>query len=268
MLKTEKFYSKTNALKDTNFDFAGYVRTLVRNTELARMQDKKSFKDGKKALEDAHVDIDVMTCDVKIINEVLGVDAGQFIKDREEIIALKEEIASLPITIDKVTALCPTDRVHITLMAHAIYKSVQLDIDIFDTEKGGVDISKAVQAYYSKGSMKDLKDALRPVFNKLIGSEGDYFYGIKTKKSDFTDKDLRNFLAPFGGSAKRQQTKSKKDGVETIIFKDFNYTDKSGNKKVQISAFTTLCAIVLDNASKHEVIKPEEKKVETKQDNS
>lgn len=79
------------------------------------------------------------------------------------------------------TALCPTDRVHITLMAHAIYKNVQLDADIFDTEKGGVDISKAVQAYYNKGSMKDLKDALRPVFNKLIGSEGDHFYGIKTK---------------------------------------------------------------------------------------
>lgn len=262
MLKSEKFYSKTNALKDTTFDFAGYVRTLVRHTELSRMQDKKSFKDGKKALEDLHANIDVMTCEKSIINEALGVDAGQFIKDREEIIALKEEIASLPITIDQVTALCPTDRVHITLMAHAIYKNVQLDADIFDTEKGGVDISKAIHAYYSKGSIKDLKDALRPIFNKLIGSEGDHFYGIKPKKSDFTEKDLRNFLATFGGSAKREQVKSKKDGVETITFKDFNYTDKSGNKKVQIAAFTTLCAVVLDNASKHEVIKSEEKKKE------
>ena len=45
MLKSEKFYSKTNSLKDTTFDFAGHVRTLVRNTELSRMQDKKSFKD-------------------------------------------------------------------------------------------------------------------------------------------------------------------------------------------------------------------------------
>lgn len=121
-----------------------------------------------------------MTCDATIINQTLGNDAGQFIKDREEIIALKDEIATL-LPIDNVTALCPTDRVHITLMAHAIYKNVQLDADIFDTEKGGIDISKAVQAYYNKGSMKDLKDALRPVFNKLIGSEGDHFYGIKTK---------------------------------------------------------------------------------------
>ena len=190
MLNSEKFYSKTNSLKDTTFDFAGHVRTLVRNTELSRMQDKKSFKDGKKKLEDLHADIDVLTCDEKTINETLGVDAGQFIKDRNEIVELNEEIKNL-IPIDNVTALCPTDRVHITLMAHAIYKNVQLDADIFDTEKGGVDISKAVQAYYNKGSMKDLKDALRPVFNKLIGSEGDHFYGIKTKKwivNTFSDK--------------------------------------------------------------------------------
>lgn len=257
MLKSEKFFMKTTALKDKNFKFPDYVRTLVRNKELSVLLDKKSYKDGKKALEDAHADIDVMTCDTSIINQVLKNDAGQFIKDRDDVVALKKEIASLPITIDQVTALCPTDRVHITLMAHAIYKNVQLDADIFDTEKGGVDISKAVKAYYNKGNMKDLKDALRPVFNKLIGSEGEHFYGIKTKKSDFTDKDLRNFLAAFGGSAKREQSKSKKDGVETIKFSDFNYTDKSSNKKVQIAAFTTLCAVVLDNASKHEVIKPE-----------
>lgn len=265
MLKSEKFFMKTTALKDKNFKFPDHVRTLVRNKELSVLQDKKSFKDGKKALEDAHADIDVLTCEESVINTVLKNNAGQFIKDRDDVVALKKEIASLPVTIDQVTALCPTDRVHITLMAHAIYKNVQLDTDIFDTEKGGVDISKAIQAYYSKGSIKDLKDALRPVFNKLIGSEGDYFYGIKTKKSDFTDKDLRNFLAPFGGSAKREQVKSKKDGVETITFKDFNYTDKSGNKKVQIAAFTTLCTVVLDNASKHDVIKPEEEnKEETK----
>lgn len=258
MLKSEKFYVKTTGtLKDTNFKCYDYVRSLVRNKELSVLLDKKSYKDGKKKLEDAHADIDVMTCDASIINQVLKNDAGQFIKDRDDVVALKKEIASLPITIDQVTALCPTDRVHITLMAHAIYKNVQLDADIFDTEKGGIDISKAVQIYYNKGNMKDLKDALRPVFNKLIGSEGEHFYGIKTKKSDFSDKDLRNFFATFGGSAKREQSKSKKDGVETIKFSDFNYIDKSGNKKVQIAAFTTLCAVVLDNASKHEVIKPE-----------
>lgn len=47
MLKSEKFHSKTNSLKDTNFDFAGHVRTLVRNKELSRMQDKNHLRMAK-----------------------------------------------------------------------------------------------------------------------------------------------------------------------------------------------------------------------------
>ena len=259
MLKTEKFYVQSNALKANNFAMLDYVTALVRNTELSRMQDKKSFKDGKATIEKDHADIDVMTCEESIINVSLGNDAGQFIKDRAEIKALQEECAKC-LSMDKITSLCLTDRIHVTLMAHAIYKNVTLDSDIFDTEKGGVDISKAIQAYYNKGSMKDLKDALRPVFNKLLGSEGDYFYAIKTSRSDFEEKDLRNFLASFGGTAKRETTKKGKD----VIFGNYNYVDKSGNKKIQIAAFTTLCAVVLDNAKKHSVIKPEEEKQEEK----
>lgn len=259
MIKTEKFYVQSNALKNNDFAILDYVTALVRNTELSRMQDKDTFKKGKATIEKDHANIDVMTCEESVINVSLGNDAGQFIKDRAEIKALQEECAKC-LSMDKITSLCLTDRVHVTLMAHAIYKNVTLDADIFDIEKGGVDISKAIQAYYNKGSMKDLKDALRPVFNKLLGSEGDYFYAIKTSRSDFEEKDLRNFLATFGGTAKRETTKKGKD----VVFGNYNYVDKSGNKKVQLSAFTTLCAVVLDNAKKHSVIKPEEEKQEEK----
>ena len=259
MIKTEKFYVQSNALKDNNFPMLDYVTALVRNTELSRMQDKNTFKKGKEKIEKDHADIDVMTCEESVINVSLGNDAGQFIKDRAEIKALQDECANC-LPMDKITSLCLTDRVHVTLMAHTIYKNVILDSDIFDTEKGGIDISKAIQSYYNKGSMKNLKDALRPVFNKLLGSEGDYFYAVKTSRSDFEEKDLRNFLASFGGTAKRETTKKGKD----VIFGNYNYVDKSGNKKIQLSAFTTLCAVVLDNAKKHSVIKPEEEKQEEK----
>lgn len=258
MLKADKFYVKSDALKvETGLVMIDYVRSLVRNKELAKALEKKSFKEGKAALEKAHADIDPMTCKEATIYEVLKTEGGQFIKDRKEVLALRSEVADC-IPLDEVTSLCPTDRVHITLMAHAIYKNVQLDADIFDTEKGGIDISKPIKAYYKKGSMKDLKNNLMPVFNKLLGSEGDYFYGIKTRKSDFSDEDLRNFLASFGGTAKRAETKVKDStGKEATSFGNFDYVDKSENKKVQIAAFTTLCAVILDNESKHEVIKPE-----------
>lgn len=257
MLSTELFYVKSDALKNRNFDMLEHVKTLIRHTELDNAMNKKAFKDGKKALEKDHADINVMECEETVIRASLGNDSDEFIKARKEIIALRKECDSL-LPLENVTSLCLTDKVHITLMAHAIYNRVLLPSDIFDTKQGGIDISKAIQKYYNNGTIKDLKDALRPVFNKLIGTEGDHFYGIKTKKSDFTDKDLRNFFATFGGSAKREKNKSKdKNGKEILIFKDFNYVDKSENKKTQLAAFTTFCAVVLDNASKHEVIKPE-----------
>ena len=90
MLKTEKFYVQSNALKANDFAMLDYVTSLVRNTELSRMQDKDTFKKGKAIIEKDHADIDVMTCEESIINVSLGNDAGQFIKDRAEIKALQE----------------------------------------------------------------------------------------------------------------------------------------------------------------------------------
>lgn len=254
MLKSEVFVVKPSAMKvGRNFDTMGHVRTLVRHTEIARVQGKKSFKDSIQALEDAHPGIDVMAAEEAVVYTVLKTEAGQFLKDRAEVKALQEEIATLR-PLEDVTGLCVTDKTHVYLMAHAIYKSVVLDADLFDPEKGGVDISAPIRNYYSKGgSLKELKDSLRPVFNRIIGQEGENFYAVKTKKADFAEPDLRHFLAAFGGAAKRQTVK--KDGVTN--YTDFNYVDKSGNKKAQVAAFTTLCAVVLDNASKHSIIRPE-----------
>jgi hypothetical protein len=257
MLETTKMYIKETSLKNKNFNTFKHVETLIRNKELEKALAKKSFRDGKTILEDDHTDIDVLTCSESVIKTSLGNDAGQFIKDRDEIIALQNEVDKC-LPLEDVTSLDMTDRVSVTLIAHAIYSSVVLDSDIFNPEKSGVDISNAISAYYKRGSMKDLKDALRPVFHKLLGQDGTNFYAVKTKKSDFAESDLRHFLASFGGSARRNSTKKKVDGETVTTWGNYVYNTKSSNKKLQASAFTTLCAVVLDNASKHTVIKPEE----------
>lgn len=262
MIKSEKFHVKSNAVKTgKTFDMFGLVKTLVRNTELSNALEKTSFKDGKHKIEDAYTSVDIMTVDESKVRSVLGNDTDDFIKARKEIIELQKEVKNC-LPIEQVTSLCLTDRVHITLMARVIYKNIKLESWIFDTENGGVDISKAIQSYYKDGNLKNTKELLRPIFNKLLGTEGEYFYAVKTKRADFADADLRNFFASFGGSAKCEEKKTKKDGQEIITFKDFNYIDKSDNKKIQIIAFTTLCAVVLDNASKHTVIKPEKEVAE------
>ena len=258
MIKTGRFYVKATALKDADFRALDYVTSLVRHKEYENATSKKSYEDGKKALESAHADIDVLTCDVSIINDTLKEDAGQFIKDRAEVNALKKELENV-LPLEKITALSRTDYVHVVLMAYPIYKRVSLSVDLFDPEKGGIDISKAIRAYYSNKKMKDLKDNLRAIFNKILGTDGDYFYGIKLSRSDFDDSDILHFLANFGGATTRD---SKKKG-DTISFGDFHYVDNSGNKKKTADAFTALCAVVVDNAKKHAIIKPENKPEET-----
>lgn len=259
MLKNEKFYVRANTLKKNNegetLDVFGLVKTLVRNTELATALEKKAFRDGKKTIGEAYVNADPMTLTEEEVRSALGRETDAFLKAREDVLELQKEVDCLP--IDEVTSLCPADRVQITLMAHAIYKKVQLESWIFDPENGGVEISSVIQGFYKKGSLKAVKETLRPIFNNLLGKEGDYFYGIRLKRSDFPESDLRNFLAAFGGNAKRATKKVKKDGKEEIEFSDFSYVDKSENKKVQLAAFTDLCAVIYDNAKKHVVIKEE-----------
>jgi hypothetical protein len=197
-----------------------------------------------------------MTCEESLIHQTLGNDAGEFIKRRNEIVALKEEVDKC-LPLDKVTSLDPVDRVHVTLAAHTIFRAVVLDADIFDPEKGGVDIAPAIQAYYNSGKQKDTKDILRSQFNKLLGTESEHFYAIRTKRTDFATKELGNFLAAFGGKAGREKSKKEVDGKKVVVYGNYNWRDNSAKVKTQIASFTELCAVVVDNASKITVDAPE-----------
>ncbi len=73
-----------------------------------------------------------------------------------------------------------------------------------------------------KGTGK-LKDALLPVFCRLLGTEGDLFYGIKVRRTSFDDVDIRNFLAILAVRAKKPKPKEKdKDGKEIVKFSNHN----------------------------------------------
>ena len=263
MLKAELFTITSDSCK--SFDYDGFtlldiVKTVVRTNELNSIIDKKSFKDSKNAIESAHANIDPMTCEESIIRDVLKDDADQFIKDRKDVVALKEELVTLP-GIDKFTSLPMNDRVHILLKAHTISRKITLatiDNSLFDTEKGGIDLSKFIHDYYKSGKIDtSVKNALVAVFHKLLGEETEHFYSVKVRKSSFSGEESRHFLAAFGGDAKREKVTKKVDGKDVVSFNPFNYKDKSGNEKVMYRAFTDLCAVILDNNSRHEVVKHE-----------
>lgn len=266
MLKAELFTIASDSCK--SFDYDGFtlldiVKTVVRTNELKSITDNKTFINNKKAIEDAHANINPMTCDESIVLEVLKDDAGDFIKKRKEVIALQEELATLP-GIDKFTALPQNDRVQILLKAHTISGKITLDtVDdtLFNTEKGGIDLSAFVANYYKSGKIDtSTKNALVAIFHKLVGEETEHFYPVKVRKSSFTGEEIRHFFAAFGGSAKREKMTKKVDGKDVVSYNPFNYVDKSKNEKVMYRAFTDLCAIILDNNGRHEVVKPDTEK--------
>lgn len=259
MIKSEKFYTKSDAMKlDNNgkstLDVFGIVKSVVRHKELEVALEKKAIRDAKEMYESAHPGKDVMTASEEDCRIALGVDFGEFWKARKEVEALTEEVSNC-LPLDDYTSLSNTDKVHITLIAHTIYNRVMLTSDIFDSEKGGANISEPIKKFYTgKGTIKNMKDLLRPVFYKLLGSEGEFFYSIKVKNSDFSDTDIKHFLANFGGIPKREVKGSEKKGYS---YGAYTWIDKSNDKKVQLKAFTDLCAVVLDNSDKHTVVKPE-----------
>ncbi len=256
MLNAEKFFVKSNALKaGVDFSMLDYVRTLVRYTELTNVE--AQFKEYKEAMEGAHPGIDVMVCPETTVLETLKEDANNFLKLRKEILALREELAGFTVTMDMVTALCPVDKVHITLMSHAIYSKVLLDEDLFDPDKGGVDFSKSISIFFEKGTITgELKDSLKATFNKILNVEGDYFYAVKPAKSDFEKSDMIHFLSRFSGKAKRDSKRNKL--TKELVWGDYKYRTKT-DLLTQRRAFTEFCAVVLDNASKHSVNKEETK---------
>lgn len=258
MIKTNKFYVKSDAMKLDNgkstLDVFGIIKSVVRHKELEVALEKKAIRNAKETYKSAHPGKDVMEATEEDCRIALGVDFGEFWKARKEVEALTEECDNC-LSMDLYTALPATDKVHITLIAHTIYNRVLLTSDIFDTEKGGANISDPINKFYTgKGTIKAMKDLLRPVFYKLLGEEGEYFYSIKVKNSDFSDNDIKHFLANFGGVPKREVKGSEKKGYS---YGAYTWIDKSNDKKVQLKAFTDLCAVILDNSDKHTVVKPE-----------
>lgn len=263
MLNSEKIFTRSNSLKDTTFNARDYVETLIRHTELIKAEN--SISSAKKTIEDSHAGIDAMTCDELTVIEILKNDAGKFLDGRAEVLTLRNELENLPVKMEEVTALHQTDYVHIVLMAHACYAAVLLPEKFFDPENDGINLSEPIKNYYAKMTVNSkLKDSMKNMFAKIFAEDGNYFYAIRPKKSDFDKEDIAHFLARFSAGAKRTCKENKK--TKEITFSTFQYRTKT-EKKNQCKAFTEFLAVVLDNNEKHIVCKPEEVAEPSKSEN-
>lgn len=263
MLNTEKIYVAIRNGKETTTDYLSMVTCIIRNAELSRIVNRKSWKDAVELLNTAHLNCDYMTLEDTDVNIALGLDASDFLKARAEVLSIKSELATLPVTIDVINAMSLTDRVNLTLQARMSYKFISLlDLcpDVFNTEKGGIDVAPIIRAYYANGKCQDAKNCIVPTFNKLLGHDSDLFKALKLRKSGIPNDAIRNFMATFGGVA--QRVKSGKG--ENVKISTFHYIDKSTDKAKQFSALTTLLAVLVDNATLSEIVKDEKTAKATK----
>ena len=231
MLDFDKDLDFDRALKGSfALEVKDYVLSLIRHAEITRILNRKSFIDAKLALDNSHVNMDVMRCEDEIVYQVLREKAAKFIKDRDEVKNLYEICSELP-TMNEITSLSITDQVHIVLIAHTIFKNIVFDNNIFDSSKGGIQIP--FQEIYENnlhGQMNigKIKDILRPVMHRLIGKEGRYFYGIKIKKSAYSIGKIAYFL--------------------NSLYRDWG-------KKSPVHAFTDFCAeLLFSSESEYEII--------------
>lgn len=62
MINLNKFVINDKAIKESCYPIIqSYVASLIRHTELARIQNKPDFRKAKAALYDAHAEIDILT---------------------------------------------------------------------------------------------------------------------------------------------------------------------------------------------------------------
>ena len=165
-----------------------YIYSLIRNKELSRITLNKSFRDAKKELENAHIEIDAMICDESVIRQVLKSKAEKYIADRKNVILLREKCKNLP-SLSEINSLDFTDRVHLILQAHRYYKYVQLDEMLFEEENIVIYLDTWIEQFWNGTvNLRKIKSNLRPVFHRMFGQEGKYFYGLHFKRNKSLEK--------------------------------------------------------------------------------
>ena len=275
MLKSNLFEikplgTKEEALKKDDLFIYECVRRTVRTVELSKVSNK--IKKDREKIEQRHAGADALTCDEKLVRDALGDDTAKFLKNREEYLAIREDLDLCKVSQETLTALPLGDKIHINLLAHMIYSPVTIDNclpDLFDKDKeGSVNFETFINNWYNNGNnFKAFRESLRPVLNRILGNEGIYFYAMKTKRSDISEVDMRHFIASFGASAKCERTTKTVNKEKVLTLHPYNYYTKTGIEN-QIKSITDLCAVIIANSDKHTVVIPKEENatetVETK----
>ena len=114
---------------------------------------------------------------------------------------------------------------------------------------------KCATAYFENGKMRDVKDALRSIFNLKCGTDGALFHGIKLTRGDFAESDIRKAMTRLCGGASRTMGK---DAQGNPTVGKFDWRMKYKDKAALALALTDLIGVTLESRVESYERKPQE----------
>lgn len=236
------------AEKRNSPDIQKYILTLIRRAELTYYLNKESFRKNREALYKAYPNIDIMRCEKVLVYRILNKKTDQFVKDREEVNSLQEICRSLP-TMQEILALSLTDKAHVMLMAHVIYKNVVFDNEIFNLFQEEIKalIASLKNSIFQRQARNRLKKDIADCLHKMLSQEGKYFYGIKVKASDIEAFDIMSFLSQLYNGVSPVMAFTDLCAVilygENTTYKVLNDSSEIAIKKIEVNTFIIKCHV-------------------------
>lgn len=253
MLKSEKIVVRVSNHKADSIDkISNFVRFLCYKSEYDKLS--RAFSTMRSEIETHFPTVEnINTIEPAMLFMIDGFDVKKFLDTRDELKEVRKILAKLDsANINEITynSLSNTDKVFLTLQAHTAVKSIKLDTSILVKEDGTkYDFSPLLKKWYESGQgLSNIKKSCSKIFSSIVSDDGVLFYPVKVKGGDIPDKDIRHFLAMFGGKAVREGK------AQNGKFK----WDERYDEKVVLTHLTTLLAVVFESGN-CETIKPEEK---------
>ena len=264
MLKSEKIVVRVSNQKANSMDkISNFVRFLCYKSEYDKLS--RAFSSMRAEIETHFPTVeDVNTLDIPSLMLIENFDVKKFVDTRDDLKKVRNILSNLEsVNINDRTynSLANTDKVFLTLQAHTAVKSIKLDASVLVKEDGTkYDFSPLIKKWYVSGQgLSNIKKSLSKIFSSIVSEEGILFYPVKVKGGDIPDKDIRHFLAMFGGKAVRE---GKAQNGKFIW-------DERCDEKTVLNHLTTLLAVVFESGN-CETVKPEvktEEKPEEKKEN-
>ena len=254
-IKGIEIITATNMVNPT--ENATKVRSLVEFKVYSTFESslKKRLFSYEEKITECFPSTDLLTISEDLVKKALSDKAEDFLAIRKDYLEMVAKVAETGISSEEWGNLAPVDKINIELIAHQNVRTINLtESTLKDAGINFTGIKKIAENYLLNGNCQGAYNVLRPLIHNLLGGQdGQYFYGVKIRKSGITEKSVIGFLSSLVRDAAFLTKYDKKDKKRVVTGYDYSI---AGNKTKIVKAVTGFMAVILHNETA-EVIKPQ-----------